>query len=954
MKQVRLFLYVYSKDTGWAVRVFRDLASLKTDWDKEKAEIDLAVIHIGFDRPDSDSFEKFITSHPSKVLATASARYAMPKKYCFSSGPIGVLADELPVFMALSGWGYECNDESCSESTLTSTPDKPDHELIGWIKDLKDDLPKLAQRAISSGIYDDVTYIQCENELNREDRIQLAKQRIIRLSPDHNLENIINIATYAPPWLSGLLVTNVNLSVRVNNVFAKNNINRVKDLQDWSLDSLLSLPNFGKTSIKVILSGLKEALEKGPSAEQSIVPTEHFSEIPDDPDLSRQERIDNAVRNITQLGNSFGIEHYFNIIQNSPEWLLSREIHTVALSARLQKKFKELDIKTVADLKSWPDDSLLELDNIGKTSITDLNQGIKRALLDGPMVGEDAHKSLEEIELLDHIRRTLNELPDKNQYILKRRMGFEVPAGTLQEVGDELGVTRERIRQIEAKYVRKIIDVEFWDDVLLDKLEAMLEQTSTPLLFFGLSVLDPWFSGVEKHLDAFVYVLDNFCESKFALITVNEQEIVSRIGQNEWDDLVKEAQLGLQSCVDSTLTKQQCKSQIHSLLPPNCLELAVELWISASKNAHFATTSEGECIITGLGRGMESIVEAILTETSIPLHYSKITDIVKQKTRKEVDVRRVHNAAANVGYLFGRGKYGLLQHYPLSTEETNIVIEHTLSLAQSGNIEKQWHCGEICDYLLDTEISFADKITPYIVHIALHQTDQFSYLGRLVWCIKSDEKVKTSDRIEIHQAIASILEDAGQPLTTNQIIDILTNVRGIRGTFQISPTDLIIRMKPGTWGLASRDIPWRPEILKMLIDALKYELHRSQKGIHSTEITNALIDYKYLFTAPNDPTTLMYLAARDEEFSTAMGGFLFLTEWGEPRRLNLRRAVEKALIQHGHSGITKEELTPLVIQNLGRKIHWWKISHVLSKCDAVYDANEEKWYLPSDQVDDYY
>ncbi len=59
--------------------------------------------------------------------------------------------------------------------------------------------------------------------------------------------------------------------------------------------------------------------------------------------------------------------------------------------------------------------------------------------------------------LRDHVRDILRELTPREQKILEMRFGLiDGVSHTLEEVGQEFGVTRERIRQIEAKALEKV------------------------------------------------------------------------------------------------------------------------------------------------------------------------------------------------------------------------------------------------------------------------------------------------------------------------------------------------------------------------------------------------------------------------------------------------------------------------------------------------------------------
>lgn len=83
----------------------------------------------------------------------------------------------------------------------------------------------------------------------------------------------------------------------------------------------------------------------------------------------------------------------------------------------------------------------------------------ENAQFSGPYTTNDGEYSTDE-SVLDHLERFLNRLPPREERVIRLRYGI---GGTcdhsLEETGNEFGVTRERIRQIEAKAVRKLAEM---------------------------------------------------------------------------------------------------------------------------------------------------------------------------------------------------------------------------------------------------------------------------------------------------------------------------------------------------------------------------------------------------------------------------------------------------------------------------------------------------------------
>ena len=86
-------------------------------------------------------------------------------------------------------------------------------------------------------------------------------------------------------------------------------------------------------------------------------------------------------------------------------------------------------------------------------------EGEDNSLLD-VMINDDspnADRALINESLSKEIERVLaHTLADRERDIVKKFFGIGVPEMTLEEIGDEFGLTRERVRQIKEKAIRKL------------------------------------------------------------------------------------------------------------------------------------------------------------------------------------------------------------------------------------------------------------------------------------------------------------------------------------------------------------------------------------------------------------------------------------------------------------------------------------------------------------------
>ena len=125
---------------------------------------------------------------------------------------------------------------------------------------------------------------------------------------------------------------------------------------------------------------------------------------------------------------------------------LEREPSVDELAEKLQ-----MEPDKVRDLLRYALDPLSLDSPVGEEDESNLGDFIEDANVDGP--ADAATRTM----LHEAVEQVLGELNEREQEIVRMRFGLDgAQAKTLEEVGREFGVTRERIRQIEAKTLAKL------------------------------------------------------------------------------------------------------------------------------------------------------------------------------------------------------------------------------------------------------------------------------------------------------------------------------------------------------------------------------------------------------------------------------------------------------------------------------------------------------------------
>ena len=631
------------------------------------------------------------------------------------------------------------------------------------------------------------------------------------------------------------------------------------------------------------------------------------------------------------------------ILRAAPPWLLNRPIANASLSVRAFNVLHNNGVKTFGEIIDYSVDDLLSLSNFGRKSVDDLRDCLVECLNEGPSDVETKVAEATAKTLFSLIEGALAEFGERERDVFTRRMGFRQRTETLQSIADDYSITRERVRQIEVKCLRRLRNSARWDNLFTTKLGSLLHSRDYPLPVLGLEAIDPWFEGVSASPWLLRSLIANFCTDLLSVVKIDGIEYIARITQEDWDYALHEAHQILASAAGQNWSEEHCRSMTSALLKEQSRELRNLLWDKARALCHFSDSEDGSRVLLSYGRGAEQLVEAVLFESDRPLHYTEIAERVAARAARPVDIRRIHNAAAAVGILLGRGTYGLEKHAKLPAEAADILREEAESLIVGGADGRQWHTSELCTLLAERHLPDVPEVSKYVLDMILRQSQQVRSLGRMVWSKLPAGYQISEGRIDVRQAIITLLTDAGSSLSATEIRRRLVALRGVNSTFQISAQDPLIRVGPGIWGLNDRDVPIKRPQQAHLMDELVNALVQRQEGIHISEVAALHLS---IIEESISPQLVFSIAALDPRIRSNAGQYIYLSEWNDVRRVSPLEAV-KACLHDTTNPLPLEQVRAIVEGLVKRPCETRTISACLQAIDADFDKADNTWSLPS-------
>jgi hypothetical protein len=540
--------------------------------------------------------------------------------------------------------------------------------------------------------------------------------------------------------------------------------------------------------------------------------------------------------------------------------------------------------------------------------------------------------------LLEGVENVIQQRRAGQSEALRARLGMAAPRTTLQEAADFTGVTRERIRQVEERFLDDFLAAPVSTE-LLQHIEALRAAEERPLLAAELPGRDDWFAGLRPESDLIGALLP--AASRGAL-----QVIESPLGAIICDARVPSWQAIVRSAVDAVRNlpagaeRSRVVETVDALLAPcSARELLDDVLVTVEEQVYYSENAE----LLAVGDTQKVIATAILRASDRPLHFTEVAERWTTQADEPVSPRTVQSALKRGPdvRLFGRGTYGLDQHIGLAPETVASIVTECELVMTGGRRSRQWHTSELLSLVKEARTDLPDTVDKYVLDACLSRSEKVVSVGRLMWSIR-EAGFSLQQRIELHEAAESVLRRAGRPLSEAVLRARVGRDRGFDpATFLLTPRGELARLAPGVWGLVERDFGLGQAQRDAVVEELVAVLQARGSALHLSEMVSELSP-KIRLPKATTSYMLQQLGVTDSRLRLFHGDLIGLSEWGEARRPSGRQAMEM-IGRTLEGGVTLDWLHRELERTVQRPLDRLYVSAIVRNSSLVYDRDEKVW-----------
>ncbi len=619
-------------------------------------------------------------------------------------------------------------------------------------------------------------------------------------------------------------VQTLQLPIRALNWCARKEVTTVRELVAWSPEVFESEKNIGRSTVRETREVLETLL--GCSWEEAHVAANGGVATPGNP-TSGATAEDEAAADALTAGGATG---WAQLASHLNEEERAAPLLDVRLPTRMKNYVRAEGIERLGELFKLPYASLVGTAHLGRKSLNDAIDATREYLAE-----RAAPPAPPPATFLQAWQAQLGVLEPIPRMIVTRRAGMHGERETLEELGAMLGVSRERVRQIEARVLERLADRSRWRRLVEASLVTAFG--SARALPLDLLAQDAWWSAIDQHELLLDYVVRRIFEDQlFVLEAPSGRRYLTKFGPNDFVlrlEAAKTRVAKLEYPVEASVIDDILRSEADALDPvllPELRQAVDELLLRDPARPSLAL---------GYGRFRANDVIAFLNGQPEPVH----VDVLEAQCGRG-------SLPEEVLY-FKRGYVGLKRHFPDFDAWSERLVPAALEVMQERPAGRQWLVPEIHEALRERGL-VPDWLGHWHLASLLRLSGQVDYLGRLRVTLK-DSGVEA--RVQYVELLQGALESAGAPLS---FADLLASARQHSDITEATAALRVasppfVRVDDTRIGLVERDIPGGPKAVAAAVEAVVRALTESQLGLtphRATLLINGISETLATWTRP--------------------------------------------------------------------------------------------------------
>ncbi|RYZ09241.1 MAG: hypothetical protein EOO73_05630 [Myxococcales bacterium] len=618
-----------------------------------------------------------------------------------------------------------------------------------------------------------------------------------------------------PPRLASLDrdVQSLPLPTRALNWAARREVATVRDLIAWLPEALESEKNVGRRTVRETREVLEALL--GHSWEQAHAAT-HGGALPTTETGSPANAAEDETA--TDALTSEGAAGWGQLAASLTEQEREISLLDIELPTRMRNYVRGERLESLGELFKLSHASLAGTANLGRKSLNDTLDAVRDFLTErsAPPVYPGFLQAWQaQLAALDPIPRM----------IVTRRAGMHGERETLEELGAMLGVTRERVRQIEARVIERLAERSRWRRAVEANLvSAFGSGRALPLT---LLAQDSWWAGIDQQELLLDYVVRRIFEDQlFVLEGPTGNRYLTKFGPS-----------------DFVARLQSAKSRVAKLEYPVEMSAIAEI-------LHAEAAPLDPILFSELQHGVDELLLRDPARPDLALGYGRYhTDDVIAFLNGQPDPVRIEVLEQHCGrgtlpdevLYFRRGVVGLKRHFPDFDDWSARLVPAALEVMQERPAGRQWLVPELHEALRERRL-VPDWLGHWQLASLLRLSGRVDYLGRLRVALQDGGQ---EDRLQYVELLQRIVTEAGAPLPFDELLArarVQTGMVEATATLRVNASPFV-RIDESLVGLVERDVPGGPQAVAAAIEAVGSALRESQLGLtphQATQLVHAL------------------------------------------------------------------------------------------------------------------